>query len=83
MQKKLVCLMIWIFLLGAASADAQTAIRVNAAGPAYTDSKGQAWGADFGFNNGNISACAPNSTVTGTSDPFLFKSARYGGTREP
>jgi malectin (di-glucose binding ER protein) len=83
MQKKLVYLMIWIFLLGAASADAQTAIRVNAAGPAYTDSKGQAWGADFGFNNGNISACAPNSTVTGTSDPFLFKSARYGGTITP
>ena len=83
MQNKLVCLMIWIFLLGAASADAQTAIRVNAAGPAYTDSKGQAWSADFGFNNGNISAYAPNSTVTGTSDPFLFKSARYSGTITP
>src|SRR5450631_4186875 len=83
MQKKLVCLMIWIFLLGAASADAQTSIRVNAAGPAYTDSKGQAWSADFGFNNGNTSAYAPNSTVTGTSDPFLFKSARYSGTITP
>jgi hypothetical protein len=50
MEKKLVCLMIWIFLLGAASANAQTTIRVNAAGSAYTDSKGKVWSADFGFN---------------------------------
>ena len=83
MQKKLVCLMIWIFLLGAAGANAQTTIRVNAAGSAYTDSKGQVWSADFGFNTGNLSRCAPRSTVTGTSDPFLFKSARWGGTNTP
>jgi Malectin domain/Immunoglobulin domain/PQQ enzyme repeat len=83
MQKKLVCLMIWIFLLGAAGANAQTTIRVNAAGSAYTDSKGQVWSADFGFNTGNLSGCASRSTVTGTSDAFLFKSARWGGTNTP
>ncbi|MEQ1353601.1 MAG: malectin domain-containing carbohydrate-binding protein [Candidatus Acidiferrum sp.] len=83
MQKKLVCLLIWMFLLGTASANAQTTIRVNAGGPAYTDSKGQAWSADFGFNSGNASRCAPRSTVTGTSDPFLFKSARVSGTANP
>jgi Malectin domain/Immunoglobulin domain/PQQ enzyme repeat len=83
MQKKLVCLMIWIFLLGAAGANAQTTIRVNAAGSPYTDSKGQVWSADFGFNTGNLSRCAPRSTVTGTSDAFLFKSARWGGTNTP
>src|ERR1700726_1264577 len=83
MQKKLVCLMIWIFLLRAAGANAQTTIRVNAAGSAYTDSKGQVWSADFGFNTGNLSRCAPRSTVTGTSDPFLFKSGRWAGTNTP
>jgi hypothetical protein len=83
MQKKLVCLMIWIFLLGATGANAQTTIRVNAAGSAYTDSKGRVWSADFGFNTGNLSKCAPRSTVTGTSDPFLFKSARWGGMNTP
>jgi Malectin domain/Immunoglobulin domain/PQQ enzyme repeat len=75
--------MIWIFLLGAAGANAQTTIRVNAAGSAYTDSMGQVWSADFRFNTGNLSRCAPRSTVTGTSDPFLFKSARWGGTNTP
>lgn len=83
MQRKLVSLMIWISLLGAASANAQTTIRVNAGGPAYTDSKGQAWSADFGFNSGNPSGCAPKATVTGTPDPFLFKSARVSGTANP
>jgi hypothetical protein len=75
--------MIWIFLLGAAGANAQTTIRVNTAGSAYTDSKGQVWSADFGFNTGNLSRCAPGSTVTGTSDPFLFKSARWDGANTP
>ncbi len=83
MQKKLVCLLIWMFLLGTASANTKTTIRVNIGGPAYTDSKGQAWSADFGFNSGNASGCAPKSTVTGTSDPFLFKSARVSRTIDP
>jgi Malectin domain/Immunoglobulin I-set domain len=83
MQNKLVCLLIWIFLLGTASANAQSTIRVNVGGPAYTDSKGQAWSADFGFNSGNASNCAPRSTVKGSTDPFLFKSARVRGSTNP
>lgn len=83
MQKKLVCLLVWIFLLGTASANAQTTIRVNAGGPAYTDSRGLAWSADFGFNSGSASKCAPASTVTGSTDPVLFKSARVRGGTTP
>src|SRR5205814_7818908 len=53
---------------------------VNVGGSSYTDSKGQVWSADFGFNTGSLSGCAPGATVTGTADPTLFKSARYGPT---
>jgi hypothetical protein len=56
----------------------QKPIRVNVGGPSYTDSLGQVWSADSGFNLGNVSGCAPTATVTGTPDPALFKSARYG-----
>jgi hypothetical protein len=66
-------------LAGAGHLEAQQGpVRVNVGGPAYTDSKGQVWSADFGFNAGKLSGCAPTATVTGTTDPTLFKSARYG-----
>jgi hypothetical protein len=60
------------------AAQTQQTIRVNAGGPAYKDSKGQAWSADYGFNTGSLSHSAPEATVSGTSDPTLFKSARVG-----
>jgi glucuronoarabinoxylan endo-1,4-beta-xylanase len=56
---------------------AQT-IRVNAGGSGYRDTKGQLWSPDQGFNTGSLSNSAVYSTVTGTSDPTLFKSARVG-----
>ena len=62
---------------------AQTTIRVNAGGPAYRDSKGQSWSADYGFNTGWLSNSAPGAAVTGTSDPSLFKSARVGVATTP
>ena len=62
---------------------AQTTIRVNAGGPAYRDTKGQSWSADYGFNTGSLSHSAPSATVTGTSDPSLFKSARVGVATTP
>ena len=62
---------------------AQTTIRVNVGGPAYRDSKGQSWSADYGFNTGKLSQSAPSATVTGTSDPSLFKSARVGVATTP
>ena len=60
------------------AAQTQQTIRVNAGGPAYTDSKGQSWSADYGYNTGTLSSSAPKATVSGTSDPTLFKSARVG-----
>jgi hypothetical protein len=60
------------------AAQTQQTIRVNAGGPAYRDTKGQSWSADYGFNTGSISNWAPLATVTGTTDPRLFKSARVG-----
>ena len=62
---------------------AQTTIRVNAGGTAYRDSTGQSWSADYGFNTGSLSHSAPSATVTGTSDPTLFKSARVGVATTP
>jgi hypothetical protein len=60
------------------AAQTQQTIRVNSGGAAYHDSKGQSWSADYGFNTGSLSHSAPMVTVTGTSDPTLFKSARVG-----
>ena len=60
------------------AAQTQQTIRVNSGGPAYKDSKGQSWSADYGFNTGSLSNFAPKVTVSGTSDPTLFKSARVG-----
>ena len=53
------------------------AVRVNAGGPAYTDSSGQLWSADTGFAN---AAGTTNqvSAIFGTSDPQLYQTARFG-----
>lgn len=66
------------------AAQSQLTIRVNAGGPAYHDTKGQLWSADYGYNTGELSRTAELATVTGTSDPKLFKSARFAasGTSE-
>ena len=78
MQKFLRALSFLFFLCLPAAAQTQQTIRVNAGGPVYHDSKGHAWSADYGFNTGTHSITAPKSTVTATSDPTLFKSARVG-----
>jgi len=83
MQKKFAFLTIWILLLFAANAKSQTTLRVNAGGPAYTDSQGHLWSADYGFNTGTPSSCAPAATVAGTPDPQLYKSARWDPTHLP
>ena len=49
--------------------------RVNAGGPAYTDSLGNLWAADENFNGGNTIA---QGAVTGTADPTLYGTQRYG-----
>lgn len=54
-----------------------TPIRVNAGGPAYTDSSGNAWSADTGFSAGQT--FVTNAAITGTTDPTLYRSERWNG----
>jgi hypothetical protein len=55
----------------------QAPIRVNCGGPSYTDSRGQVWAADYGYNEGTASTIT--SPITGTSDPALYQDGRYNG----
>jgi hypothetical protein len=57
---------------------AQQPIRVNCGGTSYTDSKGQVWQADFGFNRGT--AVSKNVIVAGTPDPLLDETSRVNST---
>jgi hypothetical protein len=66
---------IWVCLALTASAQAQAPIRVRCGGPQYTDSKGQVWQADNGYNTGTVSTTG--QPITGTSDPKLFQRGRY------
>ena len=57
------------------------AIRVNTAGPAYTDSLGQAWAADSGFNTGNASTVG--NAIANTVDDVLYQSERWDDAAAP
>jgi hypothetical protein len=65
------------FVCLGASGQSQSAIRLICGGKAYTDSKGNHWQADFGYNEGTISANA--NAIAGTADPTLFHSGRWNG----
>lgn len=68
-----------VFLLISLPAAAQQQpIRVKCGGPGYTDSKGQVWKADYGFNVGT--AISTNTIVSGTNDPVLFETARLNNS---
>ncbi|HVZ79366.1 MAG TPA: malectin domain-containing carbohydrate-binding protein [bacterium] len=56
----------------------QSTWRVNAGGPAYTDTLGNLWAADENYSGG--STVASGGTITGTSDSTLYDTQRYGGT---
>jgi len=58
-----------------AAAQAQTAIRINCGGKAYTDAKAQVWKADSGYGSGIVSSIA--ATVAGTADQALYQNGRY------
>ena len=64
-----------------AAAQTQQPIRVNCGGPSYTDSNGQFWQADTGYNTGTAST--NTQVTTGTSDPVLYQSNRYTATSTP
>jgi Malectin domain len=53
----------------------QQPIRIKCGGPSYTDTKGNVWEADRGFNTGTASDIP--ATVSGTSDQGLFQSGRW------
>lgn len=64
-----------------AAAQTQQPIRVNCGGASYTDTNGQIWQADYGFNTGVAST--NTATTTGTSDPTLYRSNRYNPNAAP
>jgi hypothetical protein len=57
-----------------AVAQSPQSIRVKCGGPSYTDSKGQVWSADHGYNLG--SASQTQGSVSGTTDPALYQGGR-------
>jgi fibronectin type 3 domain-containing protein len=62
-------------------APSATVIRVNAGGPQYTDTAGQVWAADFGFNTGSPSSTG--NAIAGTSDPALYRTERWDSGTAP
>ena len=71
----------WVLACLPAAAQTQQPIRVNCGGSSYTDSNGQIWQADYGFNGGIAST--NTSTTAGTSDPTLYRSNRYSQNATP
>jgi Malectin domain len=73
--RKLLGLLSLIALSGLpVAAQTQQPIRVKCGGRALTDSKGQLWAADFGFDGGSVSLMS--GPVAGTSDPALYQAGR-------
>jgi hypothetical protein len=65
-----------LFLLAcSALLRAQGSIRVNAGGPAYTDSQGNLWAADNGFTAGG--SYSTNATISNTTSPTLYQTEHY------
>ncbi len=52
--------------------------RVNAGGPAYTDTTSNVWAADENYSGGTT--VAEGAAVTGTSDSTLYDTQRYGNS---
>jgi Tol biopolymer transport system component len=59
----------------------RTLIRVNAGGPAFTDSVGRLWQADRGFNTGLTSGST--AAIANTNDPGLYQDQRYDAAGGP
>jgi hypothetical protein len=55
---------------------ADSSIRVNGGGPAYTDSLGNIWAADNGFTGGGTYSTI--SSIASTPDKTLYQSERFG-----
>jgi hypothetical protein len=72
-----------VFLLACLPAAAQTQqpIRINCGGSSYTDTNGQLWRADSGYNSGTAST--NTATTAGTSDPTIYRSNRFNANTAP
>lgn len=81
MKKFLLLAMIVGFTNIAAFGQTQMPIRIKCGGAAVTDSLGQIWSADYGFNGGQLSLVT--SAVAGTTDPELYQGGRWGDTNTP
>ena len=68
-----------ISALAIVQASAFTPIRVNAGGPAYTDSQGNLWSADTGYQGGNTDALGAGTSISNTADPTLYQTERCRG----
>lgn len=77
MRKILGVLIVLVAMCCAKGASAQKPIRVNCGGPSYTDSQGQVWAPDYGYNEGTASTIP--ATIRGTSDPALYQDGRWNG----
>ena len=68
-----------LFLIPAASAAVGVPIRVNANGPAYTDTAGNAWSADASYTTGGggydtlYGGSSTSHAIAGTADPALYQ----------
>ncbi|MFN8473406.1 MAG: malectin domain-containing carbohydrate-binding protein [Anaerolineae bacterium] len=61
-----------------ATPSAGSTYRINTGDGAYTSGSGQVWSADANFSGGNTYSMG--SAISGTSDPTLYQSERYGYT---
>jgi hypothetical protein len=59
-----------------------TVIRVNAGGPAFTDSLGQLWQADTGFNTGNAGSFG-TIAIANTVEDGLYQTERWDPAAAP
>ena len=75
MKRSSLFFLISLFVCLGVSAQKQAPIRVLSGGPAYTDSKGNLWHADYGYNVGTPTS--DTNAIAGTMDPTLFRYGRY------
>jgi hypothetical protein len=60
---------------------APSALRISASPSAIKDAAGTVWSAEHGFTGGwNITNAGPSTVITGTADPALYHTERYGMT---
>ena len=69
------------FVLTVNAAAAFAVVRVNAGGGSFTDSAGNAWSADTGFNTGNANTVS--TPINNTVDDALYQTERWDASTSP